>query len=230
MNMENRLYLMDTRALEDPERFSARYLEMPPWRKAKIDALRFEKDKRLSLAAGVLLRRALERAGAGEAEVCFEKNGKPYLPGGGLEFNLSHSGRVAVCAVSPRPVGVDVEAFRHFDEKLLRHICREDELAFFRARAAPGDEDRFFTGLWTLKESFLKYLGTGILLPPREVRIEPAPGGELRAVCGRYPAAAGEVYFTQYALEGHALSVCSPGKAFAAEMEWAGGSKFHRKP
>ena len=218
--MENRLYLMDARALEDPERFCAQYLKMPPGRKAKIDALRPEKAKRLSLAAGILLKNALERAGAGEAELFFGENGKPCLPGGGVEFNLSHSGNLAACAVSPLPVGVDVEAFRHFDEKLLRHIYQERELAVLRERAAPEDEDRIFTELWTIKESFLKYLGTGILLPPREVCVEIGSGGALRAVCGRYPDAAREVYFTQHALGGHALTVCSPCREFAAEIEW----------
>lgn len=209
---------MDTRALEDPERFSARYREMPPERKKKIDALRFEKDKRLSLAAGVLLRCALERAGAGERGLSFGENGKPYLPGGGVEFNLSHSGRLAVCAVSGRPVGADVEAFRHFDEKLLRYVYQERELAGLRERAAPEDEDRVFTELWTLKESFMKYLGTGLLLPPREICIE--RGETLRAVCSRFPDAAKEAHFTQYAVEGHALSVCSPFRDFTAEAEW----------
>ena len=216
--MENRLYLMDTRALEDPERFSARYREMPPWRRKKIDALRFEKAKRLSLAAGVLLRIALERAGAGEGELSFGENGKPCLAGGGVEFNLSHSGSLAVCAASDRPVGADVEAYRHFDEKLLRYVYQERELADVRERAAPENEDRAFTELWTLKESFMKYLGTGLRLPPREIRIERAAA--LRAVCDRFPDAAREVYFTQYALEGHALSVCSPCPEFAAEMDW----------
>ena len=224
--MENRLYLMDARALEDPERFLAHYREMPPWRREKIDALRAEKAKRLSLAAGILLKNALERAGAGDAELSFGENGKPYLPGGGAEFNLSHSGNLAVCAVSGRPVGVDVEAYRHFDEKLLRHIFEERELSKLRERAAPEDEDRAFTALWTIKESFMKYLGTGLLLPPREIRIGLAPGGALRAACGRYPDAARDVYFTQYALEGHAISVCSPCRAFAAEMEWIGGAEF----
>lgn len=219
--MENRLYLMDTRALEDPERFSARYREMPPWRREKIDAFRFEKDKRLSLAAGILLRTALERAGAGEGELSFGQNGKPHLPGGGVEFNLSHSGRLAVCAVSGRPVGADVEAFRHFDEKLLRRICHERELANLRERAEPEEGDRVFTELWTLKESFMKYLGAGLLLPPREIFIE--RGDTLRAVCERFPDDAREVYFTQYAVEGHALSVCSPYREFAAETEWIEG-------
>lgn len=221
--MENRLYLMDTRALEDPGRFSARCGEMPPGRRAKIDALRSGKAKRLSLAAGVLLQIALARAGAGEAEFSFGENGKPCLSGGGVEFNLSHSGNLAACAVSALPVGVDVEAFRHFDEKLLRHICQERELANLRERAAPEDEDRLFTELWTIKESFLKYLGTGILLPPREVCIEIGSGGTLRAVCGRYPDAARDARFTQYALEGHALTVCSPYREFTAELEWIDG-------
>lgn len=217
---ENHLYLMDTRALEDPERFRARYREMPRGRREKIDALRFEKDKRLSLAAGILLQAALQRAGAGETEPAFGKNGKPYLPGGGAEFNLSHSGRFAVCALSPRPVGVDIEVFRHFEENLLCHICQERELAAVRERVAPEDEDRAFTALWTLKESFLKYLGIGILLPPRDVCFEIGRGGTLRAMCGRYPDAAKGVYFTRYALEGYALSVCSPCREFTAEIEW----------
>lgn len=219
--MENRLYLMDTRALEDPERFQAGYLKMPPWRKKKIDALRVEKAKRLSLAAGMLLHTALERAGAGDTELSFGENGKPCLPGGGVEFNLSHSGRLAACAVSALPVGVDVEAYRRFDDKLLRHIYQDSELAAVRSRAAPEDEDRIFTELWTLKESFMKYLGTGLFLPPREIRIECATTP--RAVCGRFPAAAKEAYFTQYALEGHALAVCSHFRDFAAGPEWIGG-------
>lgn len=217
--MENRLYLMDTRALEDPERFQARYREMPPWRKKKIDALRAGKAKRLSLAAGILLHTALERAGAGETEPAFGENGKPYLPGG-VEFNLSHSGNFAACAVSGRPVGVDLEAHRHFDERLLRHIYQESELAAVRERAAPEDEDRVFTELWTLKESFMKYLGTGILLPPREICIE--RGDTLRAVCAGYPDAAREAHFTRYPLEGHALAVCSPCREFTAKIEWIG--------
>ena len=73
----------------------------------------------------------------------------------------------------------------------------------------------------------MKYLGTGILLPPREIRIETGRGGALRAVCERFPGAAREVYFTRYPLEGHALSVCSPFRDFAAEPEWVGGLPSH---
>ena len=84
--------------------------------------------------------------------------GKPYLPGG-PEFNISHSrGHVAV-AFSSRPLGLDVELVRPFLEKLPERIFSPRELAWFRGRSSTKAD--FFT-LWTLKESYYKYLGTGL--------------------------------------------------------------------
>ena len=94
-----------------------------------------------------------------------EPEGRPYLAGRPLEFNLSHSGDVALLAVtSPEDtllLGVDVEnASRPVDCELLSsrffhpyevaHLRRQDfsSSAFFR--------------IWTAKESYLKALGTGL--------------------------------------------------------------------
>ncbi|MCC8106972.1 MAG: 4'-phosphopantetheinyl transferase superfamily protein [Clostridiales bacterium] len=54
-----RLYWMSTESLNDPEVFQNYYREMSAERRAKIDRVRMEQDKKLSLAAGILLDRGL---------------------------------------------------------------------------------------------------------------------------------------------------------------------------
>ena len=90
--------------------------------------------------------------------------GKPYLEGTPLEFNLSHSGNVALVAVSPvRQVGVDVEQLRplaDFDS-LAAHVCNEAELTSIMGLAL-ADRERAFLALWTRKEALAKGTGEGI--------------------------------------------------------------------
>ncbi len=40
------------------------------------------------------------------------QRGKPYFPSPRCQFNLSHSGTLALCALSDRPVGVDIQMVR----------------------------------------------------------------------------------------------------------------------
>ena len=54
---EARLYLADASALSDEALFAVLYAKMPAERRAKIDGYVFPKDRRLCLAAGLLLER-----------------------------------------------------------------------------------------------------------------------------------------------------------------------------
>jgi phosphopantetheinyl transferase len=91
-------------------------------------------------------------------------NGKPRLATGGLEFNLSHSGEIALIALSAEhQVGVDVERVRPGRDLLAlaeRALGAEDVEAV-RA-AAPADRGRIFHQRWARHEARLKCLGTGI--------------------------------------------------------------------
>ena len=80
-------------------------------RQEKIERLRYEADKRLSLGAGLLLDQGLKRFGLREQTEAFGtvENGKPCLlchPE--IQFNLSHSGSMVMAAFSSCPVGCDV--------------------------------------------------------------------------------------------------------------------------
>lgn len=94
-------------------------------------------------------------------------NGKPSLePSTGLEFNLSHSGGVALLALTKGvPIGVDVEEIdpRRDVQGILGRFFAEGEQAEFLT--LPDDESQkvltFYRG-WARKEAFLKAVGTGL--------------------------------------------------------------------
>ncbi len=87
-------------------------------------------------------------------------NGKPFLAGG-PDFNLSHSGPVAIFAVADFPVGVDVEAVRPVEGGLARIVFAPTELAYLGGLSASDQTAAFFCG-WTRKEAIIKAQGGSI--------------------------------------------------------------------
>lgn len=137
--------------------------EISPQRREQALKFRHEQGRRLSVLAYRLLKQGLlEEYGIGENPV-FEYNeyGKPSLIVGhpGIYFNLSHCREAAMCAVSDRPVGVDVESLRPVREGLLRYTMNEAEQRLIASAANPGVA---FIRLWTMKEATLKLSGRGI--------------------------------------------------------------------
>ena len=109
-------------------------------------------------------------------------NGKPALsPGGGLEFNLSHSGDLAVIALAhDREVGVDVERLRPLSsaQRIAERLWSSGEAA---ALGTLDEDERLtaFFATWTRKEAVVKALGEGITdrLDGFQVPTGSAPGG-----------------------------------------------------
>jgi 4'-phosphopantetheinyl transferase len=162
--MRTRLYIASTDALTDPARFERLAQTIPPARREKLDAFRHDGARRLSLAASLLLVRALSDNGLHADEIALTKYGKPYLPTlPDFHFSLSHSGNVAMCAVSPREIGCDIEAPRGYDAKIAKRFFHPAEQEWLFSRPEPEQPDVFFR-LWTCKESFVKALGLGLSL------------------------------------------------------------------
>ena len=79
-------------------------------RQDKIDFYRFEKDKKLSAGAYLLLKKLLSEENITNPLFKTEKYGKAYISNfENVYFNLSHSGKMVLCAISDREVGVDIE-------------------------------------------------------------------------------------------------------------------------
>ena len=184
MIVNNRVYLLYTDYLKYPDIFSFYYQKMSSERREKIDAFRFDKDKRLSLGAGMLLRYVLEnRQEEGKASklksreepdpiiLSYGEYGKPYLKDSDrFFFNLSHSGQMAVCACSDCPVGADTEENRHFTEELIRYVFLPEDIGI--ADNMNINPDSAFTLMWTIKESIMKQQGKGVGLAPKRIRIK----------------------------------------------------------
>lgn len=122
--------------------------------------------------------------------------GKPFLTAG-PHFSLSHSHGAVAAAVSDRPVGADLERIRAFPEKLPGRVLSPGEQKWFTAR---GELKRDFFTLWTLKESFLKYLGTGLRGFPNDT--------EFYEAAGRWRLRGSELKFSVFLEKDFLAAVC----------------------
>lgn len=124
-----------------------------------------EKERQLFLAAETLLNLGLEHAGIDvplPAKYGRNPHGKPsLLPQGKAEVNWSHSGEYVICAVADCAVGIDLQdAGKEPKEALVKRLLQPKERIFYENVPAKEKKQLFYQ-YWTLKESFLKTLGTG---------------------------------------------------------------------
>ena len=166
-------YKYDIRNLSDEE-YEKWYSLMGEDKQKRVDRFRFSEDKKRTIAGEMLARIGIsEWCGKAPEDIVFlaHKKGKPYASGLKVEFNVSHSENMVVCAISDKPIGIDVEKLRPVDLKIAKRICTEEELEYlFGHPAEEGDFKvtndpllilRFFK-LWTAKEAYGKLLGTGL--------------------------------------------------------------------
>jgi 4'-phosphopantetheinyl transferase len=96
------------------------------------------------------------------------EHGKPALHDGELKFNLSHTGEVAVLAVTVgHDVGVDIERARSWSDpvRFARRFLAPAEACAVAALPA-RERCEALTRLWTAKEAYVKALGTGLAATP----------------------------------------------------------------
>ena len=153
--------------LKDERLFCELYALASERRRKKVDALRFEKDKRLSLAAEFLLMHACEKSGYDYKTLKFSENAfsKPFFLNCPLKFSLSHSEEMALCAAGDTEVGCDTEFVRPVEHSIAeRFFAREEAEYLAKIRDENARTDAFFR-LWTLKESVIKCAGKGLSMP-----------------------------------------------------------------
>lgn len=157
------------------------YCMLSPGERERADRFRFQNDRRRYIASHALLCHVLSVYRDEEAHVLryrFGANGKPHVQGG-PEFNMSHSGDLALVAVGgQRRVGVDVEALRVVDDAeriAARYFTAAERDALYRLprKARP----RAFLLCWTRKEAYVKALGDGLSMPLDAFQVTLAPGG-----------------------------------------------------
>jgi len=107
----------------------------------------------------------------------YSEKGKPSLDTyPHIHFNISHSGQKIACVLAEHRVGIDIEYFRNVNLQVAKRFFSVAEVNNLLNTPAPGQLDYFFK-LWTMKESFLKALGSGFTRTLNSFSVVPGPSG-----------------------------------------------------
>lgn len=138
---------------------------------ARAERFHFERDRRRFIAARGQMRMILASyvgVSARALILSYGAHGKPFLrqpfKAEALKFNLSHSGELALLAVTrDRDIGVDLEEVHLLDddESIAERFFSPRENAALRTVPQPKRLEAFFS-CWTLKEAYVKAIGDGL--------------------------------------------------------------------
>lgn len=141
-------------------------------RQQKILRYHFDEDKILSLYAGVLTRLALTRQlHCSNEQLIFEQisNHKPCLklqnspntfP---IDFSFSHTRHaVLLGTIRHGKIGVDIEKLTNAPLQIMKTVFHPQEIAYVES-SSPSKQNHHFFQIWTRKEAYTKYLGTGLV-------------------------------------------------------------------
>jgi 4'-phosphopantetheinyl transferase len=160
----------------------------------RADRFHFERDRHRFTAGRGILRNILSRYSGIESallEFSYSPRGKPALrsapAGGNLNFNLSHSGGLALYAVTRhRQIGIDLEMLRPMPdaEKIAERFFSTGESAALRNLPTTDKQEAFFL-CWTRKEAYLKAVGQGLTgLDEVEVSLTPGEPAKILSISG----------------------------------------------
>ena len=126
---------------------------------------RLEREKALSEAGRALLGKMLSDKGIVDYKIERDEKGRPFLSTHPqVDFNIAHSGDIAVCilSVGEGRVGVDVE-------KIFSDMPAERQERFLERFFQNSEREMGLSLAWTRKEAYLKYLSVGLNTELRSV-------------------------------------------------------------
>ncbi|WP_223204289.1 4'-phosphopantetheinyl transferase family protein [Alicyclobacillus suci] len=119
----------------------------------------------------------------------------------GFDFNVSHADKMMICGVTRHGViGVDIEKVTNIDVSIATEFLTHEEWHFLM-RNGNGNVDDFFR-MWTLKEAFVKAIGTGITDDLKAIQFD-------ESVLHQSSFSLKEWYFCTMMLGDYRLSICT---------------------
>lgn len=146
-----------------------------PDEQARHNRYKLAKDQRLFLATRWLERTTLSRYEKVAPEAWrfhYDTNGRPEIATphvDGLKYSLSHSkGMVLMGLTRQRAIGVDVQFMEPLPDllKVARVFCSAQELERIDKAGTDTQSHELFYEIWTVKEAYLKAIGTGMQIAP----------------------------------------------------------------
>lgn len=190
-------------------------------KKLKINKFKNNDDKIRTLVGDILIRSIIcNRLHIFNKEIEYEYNsyGKPNLKNNkGFYFNISHSGIWVVAVVDYRPVGIDIEKVSTIDyTSIARRFFKNDEYRWLLAQKKNKRLEDFYK-LWTLKESYIKMVGTGLTMPLNSFSIIFDNSRDIHLTVNNDFAR--NSYFKTYIIDReYMIAVCSENDNFASRV------------
>lgn len=138
-----------------------------PQRQKTVKSYYYPIDQKLSLYAALLVRMEISKlSGIPSADLCFHSQymHKPVLLSAPqYNFNFSHTRNMILCGISVNaPIGVDVERIdTNIAIKNMENVLHPLEFQHISKATSSSMRSYRFYKIWTQKESYIKYLGTG---------------------------------------------------------------------
>lgn len=168
--MSTHLYLVKILDSIDDTLINRAICLLPPDISKKIKSFYHKKDSIRSLLGYMMLKKVLFQFDQYTNSISFTKYGKPYIQHQNFfHFNISHSKRWVVLAVSKDEIGVDIEYIKPVCFDTMKGALTEEE--YTKLQSLPNYEaEKYFYKIWTVKESFLKMIGIGLSLSPNRLQ------------------------------------------------------------
>lgn len=174
----------------------------------KITGFVQKEDAYRSLFAELLARSMIiKKKGIQNRDIHFATNqyGKPFLMGEpNFKFNISHSGHWVVMIFGTEEVGIDIEEVKNIQLDIAKRYFAESEYLDIMSKSELERLEYFFR-LWSLKECYIKAIGTGLSTPLNSFSIRILSKEQIVLCPGQ-----SEYCFKEYNIDSrYKLSACS---------------------
>lgn len=150
--------------------------ELPVEKQLQIGKLRQQNDQVLSLAGLQLLKLGMAEISEQPfslKQLQFPTKKKPFFKGeweGNIDFNISHSGDIAICVISNSlKVGIDIELQRNVKAATLNKFLSENNAN--SQNSSENDKHEFFN-IWTKNEAIIKAANHGSIYSMNKISLE----------------------------------------------------------
>lgn len=210
---KDELYYLPIKAPLPPQAYMSYANKVSPEKRNQLYQCPSQNGRSLSLYAELLVRSiACQRFGLRNDQLMWRTSpsGKPYLDNiEGFHFSIAHKDGAIVAAVADSPVGIDIEPLAPIVPSIYRRCFSQAEQSYLLH--TPADMHRRFYEIWTRKEAYVKYSGTGLPLSAHacaalDVCSTPfsSEGTDIGIACGKDP----QVFFSTLQVSHYMISVC----------------------
>lgn len=170
------VYYFDIEPLRNKAIFNSQLENIIEGRLERIEKSQSTADKLRLMGSGLMIN-FIKTKYFVDSDVATDKHGKPYFVNSDLKFNLSHSGRYVVAAVSDYEIGIDIQKKKADKHRIAEKNFLQGECAYINAGANDEERHQRFCEVWTLKEAYLKNIGMGLRKPLNSFEIVFRPEG-----------------------------------------------------